>query len=122
LLARFIYLFILISLLRTPVTAHITLCPAHAHTARTHREEQLAKLQEGKEFDLLVVGGGATGAGIALDAATRGLNIALVEKYDFSSGTSSRSTKLVHGGVRYLEKARHVVLHSNTIIAAACTP
>ncbi|ELR22155.1 Glycerol phosphate dehydrogenase 2, mitochondrial, putative [Acanthamoeba castellanii str. Neff] len=65
----------------------------------------LAKLQEGKEFDLLVVGGGATGAGIALDAATRGLNIALVEKYDFSSGTSSRSTKLVHGGVRYLEKA-----------------
>jgi glycerol-3-phosphate dehydrogenase len=68
------------------------------------RDEQLAKLQEGKEFDLLVVGGGATGAGIALDAATRGLNIALVEKYDFSSGTSSRSTKLVHGGVRYLEK------------------
>jgi hypothetical protein len=71
-----------------------------------HRDEQLTKLQEGKEFDLLVVGGGATGAGIALDAATRGLNIALVEKYDFSSGTSSRSTKLVHGGVRYLEKVR----------------
>lgn len=66
----------------------------------------MTKLQEGKEFDLLVVGGGATGAGIALDAATRGLNIALVEKYDFSSGTSSRSTKLVHGGVRYLEKVR----------------
>lgn len=78
--------------------------PAPATTVPT-RDEQLTKLQEGKEFDLLVVGGGATGAGIALDAATRGLNIALVEKYDFSSGTSSRSTKLVHGGVRYLEKA-----------------
>jgi len=51
------------------------------------------------------VGGGATGSGIALDAATRGLRVALVEKYDFSSGTSSRSTKLIHGGVRYLEKA-----------------
>ena len=56
-------------------------------------------------FDLLIIGGGATGAGAALDAATRGLRVALVEGEDFSSGTSSRSTKLVHGGVRYLEKA-----------------
>lgn len=56
-------------------------------------------------YDLLVVGGGATGAGVALDAATRGLKVALVERDDFSSGTSSKSTKLVHGGVRYLEKA-----------------
>lgn len=56
-------------------------------------------------FDLLVIGGGATGAGIALDAATRGLKVALVEKDDFSAGTSSRSTKLIHGGVRYLEQA-----------------
>ncbi|KAI9801272.1 MAG: mitochondrial glycerol-3-phosphate dehydrogenase [Piccolia ochrophora] len=56
-------------------------------------------------YDLLVIGGGATGTGIALDAATRGLRVALVEKDDFSSGTSSKSTKLVHGGVRYLEKA-----------------
>lgn len=54
---------------------------------------------------MLVVGGGATGCGIALDAATRGLKVALVERYDFGSGTSSRSTKLVHGGVRYLEQA-----------------
>lgn len=60
---------------------------------------------EGKKFDLLIIGGGATGAGCALDAATRGLNVALVEAWDFSSGTSSKSTKLVHGGVRYLEKA-----------------
>jgi glycerol-3-phosphate dehydrogenase len=59
----------------------------------------------GEPFDLLVIGGGATGAGIALDAATRGLRVALVERGDFASGTSSKSTKLVHGGVRYLEKA-----------------
>lgn len=56
-------------------------------------------------FDLLIIGGGATGAGIALDAVTRGLKVAMVERDDFSSGTSSKSTKLVHGGVRYLEKA-----------------
>jgi len=56
-------------------------------------------------FDLLVIGGGATGAGVALDAASRGLKTLLVEKYDFSAQTSSRSTKLIHGGVRYLEAA-----------------
>lgn len=60
---------------------------------------------EQEEYDLLVIGGGATGAGIALDAVTRGLKVAMVERDDFSSGTSSKSTKLVHGGVRYLEKA-----------------
>ncbi|KAK4536408.1 hypothetical protein CDCA_CDCA08G2433 [Cyanidium caldarium] len=56
-------------------------------------------------FDVLVIGGGATGSGCALDGALRGLNVALVERDDFASGTSSRSTKLIHGGVRYLEKA-----------------
>jgi len=56
-------------------------------------------------FDILVIGGGATGTGIALDAATRGFRVGLVERYDFGSGTSSRSTKLIHGGVRYLEQA-----------------
>jgi glycerol-3-phosphate dehydrogenase len=60
---------------------------------------------EDEPYDLLVIGGGATGTGIALDAATRGLKVAMVERDDFSSGTSSKSTKLVHGGVRYLEKA-----------------
>ena len=60
---------------------------------------------EDDPYDLLVIGGGATGTGIALDAVTRGLKVALVERDDFSSGTSSKSTKLVHGGVRYLEKA-----------------
>ncbi|KAF5377926.1 hypothetical protein D9615_006766 [Tricholomella constricta] len=60
---------------------------------------------QNEEFDLLVVGGGATGAGVAVDAASRGLKVALVERDDFSAGTSSKSTKLVHGGVRYLQKA-----------------
>ncbi|KAL1990701.1 hypothetical protein VTN49DRAFT_6540 [Thermomyces lanuginosus] len=71
------------------------------------REEQIADLKRSKEeeYDLLVIGGGATGSGIALDAATRGLKVAVVERDDFSAGTSSKSTKLVHGGVRYLEKA-----------------
>lgn len=57
-----------------------------------------------EEFDILVIGGGITGAGIALDAATRGLRVALIEKHDFASGTSSRSTKLIHGGLRYLKQ------------------
>ncbi len=59
---------------------------------------------QGERFDLVVVGGGITGAGVALDAASRGYSVALVEKADFASGTSSRSSKLVHGGLRYLQK------------------
>ena len=58
-----------------------------------------------RELDVLIIGGGATGTGCAVDAALRGLNVACVEREDWSSGTSSKSTKLVHGGVRYLEKA-----------------
>ena len=54
-------------------------------------------------FDVLVIGGGITGAGVALDAATRGYSVALVERADYASGTSSRSSKLVHGGLRYLQ-------------------
>uniref|UniRef100_A0A674E8Z0 Glycerol-3-phosphate dehydrogenase, mitochondrial n=1 Tax=Salmo trutta TaxID=8032 RepID=A0A674E8Z0_SALTR len=69
------------------------------------RQAQLSTLQDTEEFDVLVVGGGATGSGCALDAVTRNLKTALVERNDFSSGTSSRSTKLIHGGVRYLQKA-----------------
>mmetsp|Transcript_35504 Transcript_35504/g.78763 ORF Transcript_35504/g.78763 Transcript_35504/m.78763 type:complete len:641 (+) Transcript_35504:292-2214(+) len=72
------------------------------------RAQQLSKLREStpdKPFDLLIIGGGATGTGCAVDAATRGLRTVLVEREDFGSGTSSKSTKLVHGGVRYLEKA-----------------
>src|SRR5688572_5477503 len=56
------------------------------------------------EYDMLVIGGGITGAGIVLDAASRGLKVALVEKNDFAFGTSSRSTKLIHGGLRYLKQ------------------
>ncbi|XP_041118835.1 glycerol-3-phosphate dehydrogenase, mitochondrial-like [Polyodon spathula] len=75
------------------------------HDELPSRESQLCVLQNTKEFDVLVVGGGATGSGCALDAVTRNLKTALVERDDFSSGTSSRSTKLIHGGVRYLQKA-----------------
>lgn len=67
------------------------------------RSTKNANLSE--QYDLLIIGAGATGSGIALDAATRGLRVAVVERDDFSAGTSSKSTKLVHGGVRYLEKA-----------------
>jgi glycerol-3-phosphate dehydrogenase len=71
-----------------------------SHTTRSHL---IHKLQS-EPFDLLVIGGGITGAGIALDAASRGLKTALVEKHDFAFGTSSRSTKLIHGGLRYLKQ------------------
>jgi glycerol-3-phosphate dehydrogenase len=66
------------------------------------RAQALARLREPRTWDLLVVGGGATGLGVALDAAVRGLQVLLLEGADFSQGTSSRATKLVHGGVRYL--------------------
>ena len=66
------------------------------------RERSLLEMAEG-ELDILVVGGGVVGAGAALDAATRGLRVGLVEARDFASGTSSRSSKLIHGGLRYLE-------------------
>ncbi|MDP5171384.1 MAG: glycerol-3-phosphate dehydrogenase/oxidase [Bacteroidia bacterium] len=62
-------------------------------------------------FDLLVIGGGATGAGIALDAASRGMSVALLEKMDFAFGTSSRSTKLIHGGLRYLKQFEIKIVH-----------
>jgi glycerol-3-phosphate dehydrogenase len=68
------------------------------------RHEQISKLNETKEWDVIVIGGGASGLGTALDAASRGYKTILVEAVDFAKGTSSRSTKLVHGGVRYLEQ------------------
>lgn len=71
-----------------------------SHTTRSTFITQLRS----ESFDLLVIGGGITGAGIALDAASRGLKTALVEKHDFAFGTSSRSTKLIHGGLRYLKQ------------------
>jgi glycerol-3-phosphate dehydrogenase len=69
-------------------------------SSRTERLQVMAE----QTFDLIVIGGGITGAGIALDAQTRGMKTALVEMHDFASGTSSRSTKLVHGGLRYLKQ------------------
>ncbi|MEP4077188.1 glycerol-3-phosphate dehydrogenase/oxidase [Haloferula sp.] len=69
-----------------------------------NRDEAIRALKAGEEFDFLVVGGGATGLGTAVDAASRGHRVALVEAHDFAKGTSSRSTKLVHGGVRYLKQ------------------
>ena len=69
-----------------------------------NRQEQIDKLNSIKEFDICIIGGGATGLGIAVDAASRGCKTILLEKYDFAKGTSSRSTKLVHGGVRYLQQ------------------
>lgn len=77
--------------------------PPSAESTRS-RQEMLQNLAK-REYDILVVGGGATGAGVAFDAVSRGLATALLERDDFASGTSSRSTKLIHGGVRYLEKA-----------------
>lgn len=73
--------------------------------SRAVQESALIGSSAANPLDILVIGGGATGCGVALDATTRGLRVGLVERDDFSSGTSSRSTKLIHGGVRYLEKA-----------------
>jgi glycerol-3-phosphate dehydrogenase len=67
------------------------------------RERAITRLGSGEELDVLVIGGGVVGAGSALDAVTRGLSTGLVEQRDFASGTSSRSSKLIHGGLRYLE-------------------
>lgn len=69
-----------------------------------NRLEQLAKLQQTQNWDVIIIGGGASGLGTAVDSASRGFKTILVEAVDFAKGTSSRSTKLVHGGVRYLEQ------------------
>jgi len=67
-----------------------------------NRKEQIDKINSSNDFDIIIIGGGATGLGCAVDAASRGYKTLLLEKYDFAKGTSSRATKLVHGGVRYL--------------------
>lgn len=79
--------------------------PTAVVPSRTVQKSALIGASAVNPLDILVIGGGATGCGVALDAVTRGLRVGLVEREDFSSGTSSRSTKLIHGGVRYLEKA-----------------
>ncbi|RID98694.1 glycerol-3-phosphate dehydrogenase/oxidase [Simplicispira hankyongi] len=75
---------------------------SHSSPLPTLRAELLERLAGAATYDLVVIGGGATGLGVALDAATRGFRVALIERLDFAKGTSSRATKLVHGGVRYL--------------------
>ena len=67
-------------------------------------------------FDVLVIGGGITGAGVALDAVARGYKVALIEKKDFASGTSSKSTKLVHGGIRYLPEFDFALVHEALVV------
>ena len=87
------------------------------------RRDAIASLAA-DEFDVVVVGGGITGAGVALDAASRGYSVALVERNDFASGTSSRSSKLVHGGLRYLQQfdvglVREALLERQLMVALA---
>jgi glycerol-3-phosphate dehydrogenase len=76
------------------------------------RDDALRRLAD-ETFDVLVIGGGVTGAGVALDAASRGLKTALVEKSDFASGTSSKSSKMVHGGLRYLQQREIRLVYEN---------
>ena len=69
-----------------------------------NRHHMIQHLESQTEWDICIIGGGATGLGTAVDAASRGFNTILFEQHDFAKGTSSRSTKLVHGGVRYLQQ------------------
>jgi len=86
----------------------------------TDRARLIERLAEPRTYDLAVIGGGATGLGVALDAALRGLSVVLVESHDFAQGTSSRATKLVHGGVRYLAQGNvslvREALHERTTL------
>jgi glycerol-3-phosphate dehydrogenase len=90
----------------------------------TKRDDLIARLERPHVYDLAVIGGGATGLGVALDAAARGLSVVLVESHDFAKGTSSRATKLVHGGVRYLAQGnislvREALHERSTLLANA---
>ena len=77
------------------------------------RQEMTDQLKLGDEWDICVIGGGATGLGVAVDAASRGFRTVLFERFDFAKGTSSRSTKLVHGGVRYLQQGNICLLYTS---------
>src|SRR5215469_12852380 len=81
---------------------------------KQQRAKSLAALLE-KPLDLLVIGGGIVGAGIIRDAAMRGLRAALVEQHDFAFGTSSRSSRLLHGGIRYLAQGRIGLVHEASV-------
>ena len=98
--------------LRHHVLRHLSSSSTHIPTSKLpSRETQVGRLSSGKEiFDVLVIGGGATGSGTALDAATRGLSVGLIERGDFGSETSSRSTKLIWAGIRYIATATSQLL------------
>ncbi|SFC06619.1 glycerol-3-phosphate dehydrogenase [Polaromonas sp. OV174] len=92
--------------------------------AATQRQALMERLAAQRQYDLAVIGGGATGLGVALDAAARGFSVVLVESHDFAKGTSSRATKLVHGGVRYLAQGnislvREALRERSTLLANA---
>ena len=88
--------------------------------AQTRRQDLIDRLASPRRYDLAIIGGGATGLGVALDAAARGFSVVLVESHDFAKGTSSRATKLVHGGVRYLAQGNVALvreaLHERTTL------
>lgn len=91
---------------------------------KTYRSALIGRLAEPCQYDIAIVGGGATGLGVALDAAARGFSVVLVESHDFAKGTSSRATKLVHGGVRYLAQGnislvREALRERTTLLANA---
>lgn len=107
--------------MRDPSVSRVTA----SRLSPARREADLARLRN-ETFDVLIVGGGVTGAGAALDAASRGLSVALVEARDLASGTSSRSSKLIHGGLRYLEQLDlglvHEALHERGLLATRLAP
>ncbi len=100
--------------------------PDASHLTADRRARELDELAGGVVLDVLVIGGGITGAGVALDAASRGLSVALVERCDLAAGTSRRSSKLVHGGLRYLASGQVAVAAESTrergILATAVAP
>ena len=94
--------------------------PSKKTPSRSDRQALFARLTVSTPFDIVIIGGGATGLGVALDAAARGLSVMLVESHDFAKGTSSRATKLLHGGVRYLAQGNislvREALHERTVL------
>ena len=82
---------------------HGILQPAITGELSAKRRPEFIKRLQDETFDLAIIGGGINGAGVARDASSRGMKVALIEAQDFASGTSSRSSKLIHGGIRYLE-------------------
>src|SRR5437763_3937654 len=89
--------------------------PPQSCTAPAESRAELLKTLTQHPLDVLVVGGGIVGAGVARDAAMRGLRVGLVDQQDFAAGTSSRSSRLLHGGLRYLEQGRIGLVHEASV-------